>query len=306
MLTHACVIFVFALQMVRKVREQLPTAKKNPVLLVDIERIIKYYDPKDLKNKTAKISLFLTTLGIGARAVTMRGIRLCDILECSPHGEGNGLYTIRMNLDCEKGKRKNWNKEVRLTGNVFGQPTSNDLPSDQDPLYWLTRHLKETFSLDVLNIDQWDLNGKENHKLWTLSRGQMRRSIQTAAYIAGYARHYFCFHSLRCGFLAMALYKAGLDSNRLEDVLQFTAWVAGWDPRSNAQLRYLHELAQSWIDASAVMNPLVRVRVIDPRINSVEGLHGKAVLTHPPVVRPYAELIEITPILKLHCRGTQS
>lgn len=286
-------------RMVRKVRDLVPTPQKQPVMLVDLARMIRFWNPLD-KDKTKKVSLFLTAQCIGARACSMKGIRLKDIQDCSLHEGSAGMFTLRIVLDVEKGKKSGWGKQVRFTGNVPGVSPANTLPSDQDAVFWLSKHLTETFGLDICKAGEWDLRGRENTKLWDFSRGQMRRSLQTAAYNSGYDRFFFTFHGLRCGLLAQALFKAGLDGNKLRDVLQYSAWITGWSPYSKAQLRYLNVLAQGWLDASALINPGVKVKVIDPAINTPEGLHGSDVFTHAPIIHKYGALADIMPKVNEH------
>jgi hypothetical protein len=81
-------------------------------------------------------------------------------------------------------------------------------------------------------------------KLWKLSKDSMRRTIQDRATLCGYPKNLFSFHSLRAGFLCLALIKAGTNKQTVQAVLENTAFIAGWVPNQSAQLSYVKECAK--------------------------------------------------------------
>lgn len=243
---------------------------KEPAIVNDVKRIIDCI-PEGHPDKAKEASLFLTSLSTGARAVTCHNVCLEDIVSVYAVPESSRLI-VQLRFRVTKGN-PNWNHIVSLEGDPF-------LKSSLNIVYWLRQHLLVEYALDLINYDSWNSSIFEtigNKKLWPYSKDSMRELFKSRAVLAGFPHELFSFHSLRAGFLCSALLKAGTDSSAVKAVLESTAFVAGWVPNQNAQLRYVKTCAKKTIVSSRLIMPSEESHesnVVDPILMSSEAFHG--------------------------------
>lgn len=234
-----------ALKDVKHSKAQLKGSEgKEPAIYPDVKRIIEA-TPHGVITKAEEACLWLLSLSTGARAVTCFNVNIGDIQNVIKKPNSNCIL-IQVLFRVTKGNPA-WNHMVTLEGH----PSYN---SSTNIAYWLQRHLKQAYSIDLLERAEWPLKVLSN-KLFQWSKDSMRELFKTRAALAGFPHSLFSFHSLRSGFLCTSLLKAGTDSNAIKAVLENIAYVAGWIPNQAAQLRYVKESAKRTIVTSRLVIP---------------------------------------------------
>lgn len=216
---------------------------KAPATYSDIKIIIEK-TPEGVVSKAAETTLWLFALSTGARAVTCSNVNVGDIVNVIKKPDSTKCL-VQVRLRVTKGS-SNWNHVVTLEGD----PLNN---SSMDFIYWLRRHLKQSFNLDLENFAIWDKNVTAS-RLWDYSGDSMRQLFKSRAEFAGFSYDLFTFHSLRSGFICTAIMNAGVSNDAIKAVLEHTAYVAGWVPGQAAQLRYVKDCAKKSIVASRLVN----------------------------------------------------
>ena len=245
---------------------------KEPAILADVKRIIDF-TPEGLPTKAAEASLWLVALCTGARAITCSNVQLRDILAVINHPQsppGQQWVNIQLRYRVNKGNA-NWNHEVTLEGRLDRKATS-------DFAYWLNQHLKSTFNLDLAQFRSWTLTQEQKKEsIWHWSKDSMRQIFKDRAERAGFPREIFGFHSLRAGFICSALIKAGSDETKVRSVLENTAFIAGWVPYQNAQLRYVKTCAKKTLISTRLVvddDNTLDSNIVDPLMTSSENFHS--------------------------------
>ena len=234
-----------ALKDVKNSKAQLKGSEgKEPAIYPDVKRIIEA-TPDGVITKAEEASLWLLSLSTGARAVTCFNVNIGDIQNVIKKPNSNCIL-IQILFRVTKGNAA-WNHIVTLEGDPSYKSLTNIA-------FWLQKHIKQAFSIDLLERAVWPLEVLSN-KLFQWSKDSMRELFKTRAALAGFPHSLFSFHSLRSGFLCTALLKAGTDSNAIKAVLENTAFVAGWIPNQAAQLRYVKESAKRTIVTSRLILP---------------------------------------------------
>lgn len=236
---------------------------KSPAIAADVQRIIEC-TPDGRTSKASEASLWLFGLCTGARAVTCSSVLVSDIRQVYVYPDNPDMVVVQIRLRVTKGSQ-NSNHEVTMEGHPRQRST-------MDPVYWLEEHMK-TRNMSLLSKDQWT-EEQNQQSLWNMSRDVMRETFKTVARKAGFPEHMFGFHSLRSGFICSALLKAGTDTNKVQAVLENTAFVAGWVPHQQAQLRYVATCAKRTIISSRLVLANTDTTVIDAFLTNSETFHG--------------------------------
>lgn len=242
---------------------------KEPAITVDVRHIIES-TPDGLPSKSAEASLWLCALSTGARGITCSNILLQDIINATLLIDQKMLI-VQFKYRITKGT-ENWNHIVTLEGNPYLKETLNFA-------YWFRLHLKENFDLDVLEYQLWKLSqAQKEKKIWHWSCDSMRELFKSRARFAGFPDGMLSFHSLRSGFLCSALIKAGSSKDAVTGVLENTAFVAGWIPGRNAQLRYVKTCAKKTIVSTRLImdnNEENEARsIVEKELTTSEGFHN--------------------------------
>lgn len=147
--------FSQALRDIKGSRNQLRlSATKEPAIVPDVQRVIES-TPDSLPSKAEEVSLWLTALTSGARAITCDNILVSDIV--SIYRSASGTMLVQLRLRVTKGN-PNWNHIVTLEGN-------ENIHSNLNVVYWLNRHLKSAFDLDLAQVALWNLGSIGSQKL---------------------------------------------------------------------------------------------------------------------------------------------
>ena len=253
-------------------------ADKKALMVFDITRGIELIPDEDpLKSKFALIGL----LGVycGARAVTMANICLGDIVSFQEGCNSTNRSTeFSLKLRVVKG---NSNSDLVLrfvdqfVYNIYG-PTEV-LPEElrKNICYWLKRYLYDTFNLlpgDFQNLSpllsQLSLFQLDEAGLYNFFTHYM-------VSILGYPKGFFCFHSLRVGFLATVIENnAEAMSGRTSvsnAALTMASRIGGWNPLGENMMSYLKNSQLK----NVPVNSLVLNRHINNTIqNTPETFHG--------------------------------
>lgn len=248
-----------ALQAIKKDPDVIISTKvTEPCLFTDVVEIINAI-PEFYKNKACYSSLFLFAVCCGARAISCDGILLKDISYVSTKQEDNKLlYTIDITIQVTKGNTK-FKHPVKFRGYLEGDPT--------DPIYWLNKHLLKEFGLSLSNYHQWKFlntyQQNKNVKLWYMNADAMREALKQSAFKAGYDKELFCFHSLRSGFICTALMKSCIDKSNVVNVIEATAYVAGWDHTKKTQQLYVKRACKKQIIGNYLVDKNNNKTIID-------------------------------------------
>ena len=138
-----------------------------------------------------------------------------------------------------KNKSKNKNKNINMNF-----------------VFHLARHLKLVFDIDLLSFDRFKISSEIlDLKIWNYTEDSLRERFKSRAVCAGYPRSLFSYHSLRSGFICSAIINAGTNPSNIEAVLENTAYVADWIPRSACQMRYVKDTVKRLIISNRLVLP---------------------------------------------------
>lgn len=268
-ITLECSQFISqALKDVKNSKSSLYSSEgKDPAIIPDVKRIIEC-TPDGIPSKAAEASLWLTALSTGARAITCSNVLISDIVSVRKVKDSSN-YFVQLRFRVTKGN-PHWNQIVTLEGDP------NHI-SSLNCIFWLQKHLKNGFYLDLLDYENWNIKDIEEKELWHWSTHGMRELFKSRALSAGFPPLLFGFHSLRAGFICSALLKAGSNADTVKAVLENTAFVAGWVPNQAAQLAYVKTCAKKTIVASRLIMPVEEnpsSNIIDSTLFSSEAFHG--------------------------------
>ena len=216
---------------------------KAPASISDVAKIISEI-PSSRSDKVQEAALFLIAVTVGARAMTMEGIALEDILQVIKN-ESRNTIIVKLRLKKTKGKPQ-WNHEVTIEGSILNE-------SPTDAVYYLNQWLKKKINMDLTTFSN-EFNGDMSTSLFDFSKDAMRERWKIAAIKAGYPPLFFSFHSLRSGFICSSLLNAQKTGSNLprQAVLELTAFIGGWRVGGRAQIAYVKECAMGSIIASRV------------------------------------------------------
>jgi hypothetical protein len=236
----------------------------EPCILEDV-RVMIAGMPDGYANKSRYASLFLFSVSCGARAISCESIRLRDITRVEFSKE-TGLYQVDINIPVTKGNSK-WNHGVRIEG-------SFDTASDDDLCYWLSCFLSDEYDLDLADFDYWVLDSElKSQQLWGMSCTAMRTAIQSVSLRSGYPSGYFCYHSLRSGFVSSMVMKSGSSPDAVKACIENSGLVGGWVPGGKPHLKYFKESLNRQIVCSRLVNPALSSNAMDKNI-SLEKFHN--------------------------------
>lgn len=206
----------------------------------------------------------------------MEALQLGDIISvvASETGGSRGFLLVTVKQRVTKGSRSSQHQVT-----YEGHPTEVHGIS-ADPVYWLNKHLKKSFELDLRDFSHWNLSVEVKRqslfsgwKKASMSAAFRERSVQ-----AGYKDSPFSFHSLRSGFICSALVKAGSDVERIRGVLEMTGFAGEWAPGSRAQLGYVKLNAKRTIVASRLIAPQGNTELppnpVAHEMTDTEAFHG--------------------------------
>ncbi len=147
----------------RSVTHRAGVEGKQPAIMEDVVRVIEI-TPALLPSKAEESSLWLIAVSTGARALTCDNVLLGDIVSVT-QCPGTQKVIVSLRYRVTKGNR-NWGQIVNVEGKI-------GIYSSTDCVYWLDKHLKKNFNLNILNLDNWDpqIGGT---KLWRWSKDCMR------------------------------------------------------------------------------------------------------------------------------------
>lgn len=225
---------------------------KAPAMYVDVCKIISSI-PDICFWKNTDAFMFLFSLYCGARAITVSHLIVEDIffIEKDAHD-----LIVKVRLRVSKGKRDS-DHEVTFRDDP-------DRVSPDNIIYFLEKMLVQRFRL---SLTSWQPDATQSaRKLLPFSKNNLCQRLQTRAFMAGYPRYLFGFHSLRTGFICSALLHQG---SRNESFVEMTALVGGWRPSERAQIGYLRTAVKSTIISNHLIqpnspNPLSSTRNINP------------------------------------------
>jgi hypothetical protein len=211
-------------------RDGVMQREKNPCTINDVEKIIENY-PEGKIDKSAEASLYLFAVSTGCRAISCSNIQVNDIMRIDPTRDGSILISIKVRRT--KGTC-NWNHTVSLEGEL-------DFECSTDFVFWLDQYFRDRFGCRLMEFAQNRNLVPGDVFLWPWKEDALNERLKRAAKFAGYPHVHFSFHSLRSGFLCSALLKAGMNEESVNNVMDTTAFVAGWARRGKAQRRYVKE-----------------------------------------------------------------
>lgn len=224
---------------------------KSPMINSDVEYIINTIPLGD-KDRAHDASLITFGLHTGARAISCSNMELRDLTayqhidNTTSSAQLGRLFIV---LRITKGN-PSWNHPITLEG----YPTT---PSNIDVVYWLRAHIMKKFKLDMIDIGKgkWLTlsDDEKKQRIWDTERDAMRERVKRRAYLAGYNKKMFGFHSLRSGFMGSAAIECYGDEDKMKGALETTAFIAGWDKNSKVQQRYIKDAVKGAMVASRLV-----------------------------------------------------
>jgi hypothetical protein len=209
--------------------------EKKPLMVFDITRSIDLLPDCDpLKSKFAAIAL----MGVfsGLRAISYANITLGDIkyFHDQKLNAENKLYSdVTIRIRVVKGDH-NCKLQLRFVDDYVGDTGSPGPDVNKNFCFWLKKYLKEVYNLKPKDLGQ-NLNEKYKHTslfqmnedgLYHFISGYMEKKM-------GFPTKYFCFHSLRAGFMSSVIMTQQSSSNNDTGLgnaaLGLAARIGNWD-----------------------------------------------------------------------------
>ena len=249
---------------------------KNPCTIFDIKHCIDLLDDVD-----PKTSLF-SCIGVlcsysGMRRISVSNLRLGDISVRESHGDSIVWF---LNVKVIKGD-KDANHKLCFENELSSLNGNKDKKHD-NPTYWMCRYLKEYYGINFLNINKCLSGDDMARPLFPLTHAALYTFMVQMFELCGYPHGFFCFHSLRSGFLINALLKLNLKeedcSRELCDTLTIVAKVAAWKPYGKSMMSYVQMNSLKIFPINRLVNEGV-VRSLE--INCATDYHGiESLRTH--------------------------
>lgn len=270
-----------ALAQIKLTRSRRNQKSKEPVMVADVVNIVRHMSDGKW-HKPGEAALFILAVSVGARALTCEGILLGDIKKVTRNSK-SGKVLVHLTLNKTKGNH-NWNHPVILEG------TADEEGEGLNFVYWLKIYMQREFSLDLATFEQKALTAEQKRTpLFPWSKNAMRERLKKRAVEAGYPKNLFAFHSLRAGFICSALMKAHMTAEVRTAIMETTAFIAGWQPGSRAQMRYVKRAAIGTLVASRVVDPTNTDPYVEESLMTPEMFHGITLQPQEPRAKEITE-----------------
>ena len=219
---------------------------KQPLCSFDVAELISRI-PDTLESKLKDASLFLFALHTGARALTCEAITWGDIVRVDATDTTTGVWRVIVILRVTKGN-PTWDHPVCIEG-------FPELEHPLDVVFYLNQFTIRTVNLNLIQVTKREegANSFDKKQIWNLSREAMRGRLKKRLEQCGFPPALWSFHSFRSGHICSALLAAGADPGKRANVLEVTAFVAGWVPRGKAQCGYVKTVAEKQIVCSRLL-----------------------------------------------------
>lgn len=250
---------------------------KEPCLLVDLINVLEAI-PDTHPDREGFCAATLISVYTGGRVGAISNIKIRDInslitlADDAPYPK----YACTIELTSRKAPQSA-RHSVTVDGHI-ASPESGETDFC-DPVYWIARHLKTKFNLDLLDFQRASFRKEhlnDDRLLFPWDKDALSIKMREFSERAGFEDKTFSFHSLRSGFLCSALMDAATKGKSIANVIDFTALVAEWKPYGKVQLGYIKETFKR----TAVGNRLVT------SINPYRPESGQAAARQEIVIDP--------------------
>ncbi len=219
---------------------------KKPLMVFDITRSIDLLPEADpLKSKFAVIAL----MGVfsGLRAISYANITIGDIMsfdDHKPNTPNSFISDVNIRIRVVKGD-SNCKLQLRFVDDYVDiNDTGSPGPDvNKNFCYWLKRYLYEVFNLKPKHVGK-NLDPKFKHtSLFQMNEDGLYSFI--TSYMEkkmGFPLQYFCFHSLRAGFMQsviMTQQNNNTDTSLGNAAIGLAARIGNWDINGDNMMSYL-------------------------------------------------------------------
>jgi hypothetical protein len=160
--------------------EQICEIGKKPALLIDVQKILSALPPT-VNEYSALCASILFGISTGARVSSVVGIELQDItrvLAFKPD-EFEDMWHVTVNLRVRKNMKS-------VTHEIILEGRSKEDSDFSDAVYWLGKHIKEKFDIDIFNRHFRIPRELESNRLFPWKPNTLSNRFQDISEKAGY------------------------------------------------------------------------------------------------------------------------
>lgn len=227
--------------------------EKNPMIHLDIVHALKVL-PNEDPNKPLFGAICCLGLCTGMRAISFANLCFGDITRYRRIPNTN-QHEFLLNIRVIKGNRES-DLVVRLVDDMVGDGEAQEMTYSlcTNVVYWFELFLKKRYNMllsDVENLsDEWKSKAifqKDEHQLYTFIRNIYEKVLE-------YPHGYFCFHSLRSGFItSVLLHNTNNDTGVVNANVLHASRIGQWTANSDNMIHYLKNSHGNGIAANSIV-----------------------------------------------------
>ena len=261
--------------------------EKNPLVDLDVVHGINLL-PNEDPNKPLFGAICLAGLCTGMRAISFANLCLGDFSRYRIIPNTN-QHEVHLKIRVVKGD-PNSDLVVRFVDPIVGDVVDENDDISKNVMYWLGLYLKKNYNLLWSDIDRLDPALKVK-SLFQRNEDQLYAFItNTYEKVLGYPKGYFCFHSLRSGYITSVLLNNSNGNTEIANAnIVHAARIGAWSTNGDNMIHYLKQSHGYGIAANSVVFNRATAAV---KYNNPTEYHGISLPTRIESANYYANIFE--------------